>query len=323
MYFLGPQIFSEFMDLSCEKYEPSDDGFRSGIGFGGRFGVWEKHIKTFLFFSFVRCKAQIRPRFHPAISIACTHIPEFYRRARVRNAVRINDNSTSGPAASRANLTSMRKAAPARLHSESETRCLPRARDLAHRTALLSRDVALSRAPICPRRSSARSPHPAHMHSSASLVRVGNLLLACRDRPAGLLVHPRPPSIRSVLTEGLATRDAAALPPGFWCDAIRSPPYLVLAGALKYRTQSDAFLATPAPSRTRHPPHSVSLMRTARAFRSQRAIQLRERVLKAHLRLDDASSSNVARPKRAGKGREPDAQGNPSTALLLEMRDSE
>ncbi|KAJ7626717.1 hypothetical protein B0H17DRAFT_1150945 [Mycena rosella] len=92
----GPQIFSEFMDLSCEKYEPSDDGSRSGIGFGGRFGVWEKHIKTFLFFSFVRCKAQIRPRFHPAISIACKHISEFYRRARVRNAVRINDNSTSG-----------------------------------------------------------------------------------------------------------------------------------------------------------------------------------------------------------------------------------
>ncbi|KAJ7704800.1 hypothetical protein B0H17DRAFT_1126445 [Mycena rosella] len=86
----------EFMDLSCRKYEPSDDGSRSGIGFGGRFGVWEKHIKTFLFFSFVRCKAQIRPRFHPAISIAFTHIPEFYRRARVRNAVGINDNSTSG-----------------------------------------------------------------------------------------------------------------------------------------------------------------------------------------------------------------------------------
>ncbi|KAJ7698059.1 hypothetical protein B0H17DRAFT_1129992 [Mycena rosella] len=52
MYFLCPQIFSEFMDLSCGKYEPSDDGSRSGIGFGGRFGVWEKHIKTFLFFSF-------------------------------------------------------------------------------------------------------------------------------------------------------------------------------------------------------------------------------------------------------------------------------
>ncbi|KAJ7680139.1 hypothetical protein B0H17DRAFT_1138748 [Mycena rosella] len=38
MSFLCPQIFSEFMDLSCGKYEPSDNRSRSGIGFGGRFG---------------------------------------------------------------------------------------------------------------------------------------------------------------------------------------------------------------------------------------------------------------------------------------------
>ncbi|KAJ7688487.1 hypothetical protein B0H17DRAFT_1135694 [Mycena rosella] len=47
-----PSNIFRIYGLELRKYEPSDDGSRSGIGFGGRFGVWEKHIKTFLFFSF-------------------------------------------------------------------------------------------------------------------------------------------------------------------------------------------------------------------------------------------------------------------------------
>jgi hypothetical protein len=35
-------MLSEFLDLSGRRYEPSDDGTRSGIGFGRPFGVWEK-----------------------------------------------------------------------------------------------------------------------------------------------------------------------------------------------------------------------------------------------------------------------------------------
>jgi hypothetical protein len=53
MSFIRPQIFSEFLDSSWGRYEPPDDGTRSGIGFGRRFGVWENITKFFLFISFV------------------------------------------------------------------------------------------------------------------------------------------------------------------------------------------------------------------------------------------------------------------------------
>jgi hypothetical protein len=96
MSFVHPQMFSEFLDLSCGRYEPSDDGTRSGIGFGRRFGLWENVAKFFVLVSFVRCKTLIELKFCQPIAVVCAYILYLFQRKRVRNAGRIVNNSTLG-----------------------------------------------------------------------------------------------------------------------------------------------------------------------------------------------------------------------------------
>jgi hypothetical protein len=63
MAFQYSEIYSNFLDLWCGRYERSDCGTRSGIGFGRCFGVWEKVAKIILFISFERCGAWIGHKF--------------------------------------------------------------------------------------------------------------------------------------------------------------------------------------------------------------------------------------------------------------------
>jgi hypothetical protein len=82
------EIFSNFLDFSCGRYECSDVGSDlAGVLACG---------KMFLFISFVRGRASIRLTFYQPIARVCIRIPHFYWRKRVRNTDGIMNNSTSG-----------------------------------------------------------------------------------------------------------------------------------------------------------------------------------------------------------------------------------
>ncbi|KAJ7909865.1 hypothetical protein B0H13DRAFT_1877272 [Mycena leptocephala] len=62
----------DFSDFWCGRYEPSDDGTTCGIGFGRRFGVWEKSIKKIIFSPFI-FPGGSRPEMRSASTITPYH----------------------------------------------------------------------------------------------------------------------------------------------------------------------------------------------------------------------------------------------------------